>query len=336
MRILPKTLKHLVEKLLIALGILENDAEKVSEVYVRASRRGVGHHDISYLPQRLDWLKSGKISSDNRIKLISDLPSAKIFEAGNSLGELVCQKLTQEAGELALINGIGIASARNSNHFLAAEPYVEILAEKGLMGLIWSNTDPCMSGPSGKSLVIGNNPMGFGSPSFNTPFLLDICMAYASLGTLKKLSSGKVPNHWGRDAFGQPALSAPAILEGGVTHPIGGHKGYSLALMHEFLTAGLTGGRWGAESEPLSGGIGNHSQTVVAIKLPFGAEDLSLRAKNLDAVLKQRDSSLRFPGSVSTLEGRTAEKEGIEITEETRRSLDEWCKTLGVLFPEGQ
>jgi LDH2 family malate/lactate/ureidoglycolate dehydrogenase len=339
MRIDVESLKTWVAALLEASGLEPDWAARVAKVYARASSRAVGHHDITHLPGRLSLIASGWINAKGRPRLISDSGALRAFDAEGCLGELACSFLLDEACALAEAHGIGMACARRSNHFLAAEPYVEEGASRGFLCVIYSNTDPCMAGPAGQPNLIGNNPMGYGAArSGGAPLMLDICMAYASLGNLKAdAAAGRsLPPHWAIGASGEPTESPVEALKGGSVLPIGRHKGFGLALLGELITAGVAGGAWGPDSPPLSGGVGGHSQSVIAIKPPEieGLPAFPNRAAALVGRLRQAVPGLRMPGERSRAAEDAAAREGIELGASCYDALCEWSARLGVNVPE--
>jgi len=50
-----------------------------------------------------------------------------------------------------------------------------------------------------------------------------------------------IPEGWALDASGVPTTSVEAALKGGMLMPLGGYKGYGLAMMVEILSAALAG-----------------------------------------------------------------------------------------------
>jgi delta1-piperideine-2-carboxylate reductase len=57
----------------------------------------------------------------------------------------------------------------------------------------------------------------------------------------------QLPPGTGIDRDGNPTTDPNAVLEGGALLPFGGHKGNSIALMVEILSAALTGGYFSGE-----------------------------------------------------------------------------------------
>jgi LDH2 family malate/lactate/ureidoglycolate dehydrogenase len=329
----PAELSAWTAELLVAAGLPPSDAADVADIFTRASLRGLGHHDISFLPQRLGWLTEGGVKARPEMGLIGSGPAFERWEGDYGLGELLCRRAAERAIELCKKSGVSYVTVRHSNHFLAAEPYLELGVGAGCMLAVWSNTDACMTSPSGARNVIGNNPMGFGVEAGDSgAILLDQCMAYSSLGNLKALARAgqAVPEYWGFDAEGRPATDPAAILSGGV-RPIGGHKGFNLAVMHECLTGILSGGDTLDELKP-AGGVNGHNQAVLAFNLDSfgGRATVGDRVSSLIKRLKGKAPEARVPGEHSRSFKATALKDGIDVPAATVAALGEWSRRLGV------
>ena len=236
--------------------------------------------------------------------------------------------------DLARKNGIGFATVKRSNHFLAASPYCEIGAENGFLLMVFSNTDPCMSFPGGDKNVIGNNPLGFGLPrASGANLVFDVCMAYSSLGNMRSyVKNGQsIPGHWAKDSVGNWTTDPKAALDGGSIQPMAQHKGFGLALMTESLTGLLSGGATGNRVAS-GGGINTHNQSVIAFDLAAfgGVPAVGERADDLAARLKADDPRIRLPGEHSQTERTRLQAEGITLDVKLVETLREWQAKLGI------
>jgi LDH2 family malate/lactate/ureidoglycolate dehydrogenase len=114
---------------------------------------------------------------------------------------------------------------------------------QGLIGLCTTNGPVILAPTGGVTPTFGNNPLGVGIPAgSHYPILLDIAMSVAPRGKIGlQLAEGKpLPPGWILDRFGKPSID-PADLAAGLGVPIGGHKGYGLALVLEALAGALPG-----------------------------------------------------------------------------------------------
>ncbi|POR00995.1 lactate dehydrogenase [Alkalispirochaeta sphaeroplastigenens] len=324
-----QSLRPWITGLLQALGMDLSRAGTVADIFVRASLRGLGHHDIHDLPHRLELLRSGRINPAPSFTILRDEPALLAFDGDGGPGELCCSHALEVALERAESRGIGLATVRRSNHFLAAYPYVQRGAERGALVLVLSNTDPTMTGPGGTEAIIGNNPLGFGAPG-SPPLLFDSCLAYSSIGHLHSLCrrGETIPPHWALGPDATPTTDPAEALEGWRLRPIGEHKGFGLALMQEVLTAVLAGGETTTAIQR-PGGINSHSQTVIAIAPdPARPDSFSRGVKTLEEQMAARGH--RLPGAPGR---QDRPQEQIHIREEAWLELERWSRELEVALP---
>jgi len=335
MTLFPDQIASWATDLLTASGVPEAHARDAADVYTRATLRGLGHHDLSYLPQRLGWLASGQANPRPEVALVSSTPATEVWEGDGGLGEVLCSHLVRRSLALASQTGLGYAGVRHSNHFLAAEPYTQIAAEQGFLAVIWSNTDAGMAFPGQASRQIGNNPLGWGLGTGPTGLSADLCLAHSSLGNLRDLASAgtPVPAHWGRGPDGQPTTDPRRLLEGAV-EPLGGAKGLALALLGEVLTGILTGGPTLDQIAP-QGGHRSHNQMVLAFHLEaFGGRGVvEERLASLKTRAYQVGHTQRLPGDRSAASARRLGREGVVVPEPIEGTLREWSARLGVSVP---
>jgi len=335
MTLFPADIADWTSRLLVASGLSDLHAADAADVFARATMRGLGHHDLSYLPQRLGWLESGAVNPVPRLERVTSSPATEVWEGDGALGEVLCYHALRRAIALASTAGLGYAGVRHSNHFLAAEPYTQVGAEQGFLIVIWSNTDAGMAFPGQSHRQIGNNPMGWGLGTGHATLSADLCMANSSLGNLNALAASgtPAPGHWGRDPEGNPTTDPKQLLAGAV-EPIGGHKGLALALLGEVLAGVLTNGPTLDQVAP-GGGLRTHNQMVLAFDLDVfgGISTVEERLVSLKARAHHAGHTLRLPGDRSHAAAQKARHEGIVVTDALETTLREWSQKLGVEVP---
>jgi LDH2 family malate/lactate/ureidoglycolate dehydrogenase len=139
--------------------------------------------------------------------------------------------------------GVGIALARGSNHFGPISPYGYIAAEAGFASMIGSNSTASMAPWGGSDARVGNSPLGFAVPNpGGAPFMLDMAMSVAARAKIRNaLRRGEpIPETWATDKQGRPTTD-PALATNGFLLPVGGHKGYGLALLVDLFAGVLSG-----------------------------------------------------------------------------------------------
>lgn len=241
------TLQALATDILVATGLPAADAETAANILVQAQLRGIDSHGLAHLPVYVRRLLEKSIRPDAAMVLHQAGAAASVLDAGNGFGVLAAHKAMLEAIRLASGQGIGCCTVRNSSHFGAANYFVELAAQQGLIGIVLSNAAPTMAPWGGREAILGTNPLAFAFPRPDQPpIVIDMATSIVARGRIRKAAQAKaaIPADWALDADGVPTTDAEAALLGTI-QPMGGAKGYALALAIELLCAGLAGGRPG-------------------------------------------------------------------------------------------
>ena len=222
------------------LGLNATDAKDVVRILVTADLFGLSTHGMSRIESYGERLAIGGINAHPNIQIEHVAPAMVRIDGDNGVGPLVGMRSLEAAMQVAGEFGIGIALTRGSNHFGPISPYSLIAAENGFASIIGSNATTTIAPWGGSDARLGNSPLGFGVPNPDgRPFLLDMAMSVVARAKIRNaLKRGEqIPSTWGTDAQGVPTTDPKAALNGFLL-PIGGHKGYGLALLVD-LFAGL-------------------------------------------------------------------------------------------------
>jgi LDH2 family malate/lactate/ureidoglycolate dehydrogenase len=223
-----------------SLGLPRQDAADVVQVLVLADLFGLSTHGLSRIESYGERLRVGGINPRAQIRVERPAAGLRLVDGDNGVGPLVGMHALRAAMEAASECGVGMAFARQSNHFGPISPYGLIAAEAGYASIIGSNATTTIAPWGGTDARVGNSPVGFAVPNpGGAHFLLDMAMSVVARAKIRNaLKAGQeIPDTWATDAAGTPTTSPKAALDGFLL-PIGGHKGYGLALMVD-LFAGL-------------------------------------------------------------------------------------------------
>lgn len=243
----PGQLQALAADILAATGMAAEDAVLAASILVEAQLHGIDSHGLAHLPVYVRRLLEHSILPHAIMQLSQTGPAASVLDAMNGFGVLAAHKAMIEAMRLAQAQGIGACAVRNSSHFGAANFYVELAARQGLIGIALSNAAPTMAPWGGREAILGTNPLAMAFPRGDAaPIVIDMATSVVARGRIRKAAQAKaaIPADWALDQDGQSTTDAEAALLGTI-QPMGGAKGYALALAIELLCAGLSGGRPG-------------------------------------------------------------------------------------------
>ena len=236
-------LLDLSTRALVAGGMRAEDAALTARVLVLADMFGVRTHGISRVAQYLGRVRVGGIDPVAEVQVARMAPGLSMVDGRNGIGPLVGMRALHAAMASAREVGIGAAFARGSNHFGPILPYAYLAAEEGFASIIASNATTTIAPWGGKDTRVGNNPVGIGMPNpGGAPIILDMALSVAARAKIRKLleQGQPMPEGWAADADGKPTTDPKKGLEGFLL-PVGGHKGYGLAVMVDLLAGLLSG-----------------------------------------------------------------------------------------------
>ncbi len=235
---------------LARLGVPEPDAQAVAALMVEADLLGYDTHGVFRLRQYVNRLRDGGHNAHATPRLIHQTPATALIDGDNGLGHLAMDMARKVAMDKARACGIGWVGVRGSNHAGPAALYVRPQTSDGMIGICAAVGSANHVAPfGGTDLLLGTNPIAIAAPSGgDDPFVLDMATTVAAVGKIKTLMQRgeQMPEGWmvGRD--GKP-LTDPARKDEGFLLPIGGAKGYGLAMAIGLLAGVLNGAAFGAD-----------------------------------------------------------------------------------------
>jgi LDH2 family malate/lactate/ureidoglycolate dehydrogenase len=242
-RVSPGALQQLAESVLAAHGLNADDARDTAAILVLADLFGLSTHGVSRLVSYTDRLRLGGINAQAQIQVQALAPALLRIDADNAVGPLVGHRAMTAAMQAAEQTGVALALVHGSNHFGPVAPYCHLAAQAGFASIMASNATLSITPWGGKQTRLGNNPIGFAVPNpGGHPVVLDMALSVAARAKIRNAAKAGVPipEGWATDANGQPTTNAAEALKGFLL-PVGGHKGYGLAIMVD-LIAGLLSG----------------------------------------------------------------------------------------------
>jgi ureidoglycolate dehydrogenase (NAD+) len=330
------------QALFAAAGVPAEGAGTVADSLGFAERRGIRTHGFVRMPIYLERIRAGGIVADARPVVTRRHGAVAVVDCADGPGAVGAMFASDLAGEIAGDSGIGFVAGCNANHVGPAGFYAEVLARRGLLGVIVSNADAVMAPPFGGKRVLGTNPIAVAAPPVGelTP-LLDMATTNVAYGKLivAARAGDAIPLDWAVDVDGQPTADAGRGLDGALL-PLGGPKGFGLAFIVDLLSS-LGGALVSPDVHPLYGERSIPQKlgfSVIAVnpEMLGGAEMFRNRIERLvDAVHAAGGDDVPAPLIPGEPEQRReAEADGqLPLSDQDLAELDALAKTYDLPLP---
>ena len=288
----PESLKAFCVEAMRRAGVEESVADTTAEVLVTTDTWGTFTHGSKQVRPLLKNYRDGAMDLHAKPEIVQQGPSWVLVDGHRSMPMPTSVMTVRIAIEKARQTGIAIGTVRNSGHYGAAGYYAYLAAMQDMIGLSFTNVDPCIAVPGARAPVLGTNPVAYAVPAGEEPpVMLDIATSVVAASKVFALRDlGKpTPEGWIIDKDGLPTTDPSEYPKVGALLPMAGHKGYGIALMVEVLTGVLAGGAigggvvsWLAEGgKPV-----NQSHAFIAVNVA-AFEPVAEFKKRMDDLIRQ-------------------------------------------------
>ncbi|KAL0820211.1 hypothetical protein ABMA28_006133 [Loxostege sticticalis] len=260
-----------------AVGAAAKAAEQQAELLIQADRLGHPSHGLNRLEMYINDILSGACQPNNEPKILKESASTAWIDANNVLGATVSHFAMDVAVTKAKSTGVGWVTVKGSNHNGMAGWWAQKAADKGLIGMAFTNTSPLLAPTRSKQAALGTNPISVVAPaSHGESFYLDMATTAVAVGKIEmqRRKGQPLPSGWAQGPDGRETTDADLGYNTGCLMPLGGgeqtsgYKGYGLAAMVE-LFCGISSANYGHHVRSWShsgeGGPANLGHCFVAV-----------------------------------------------------------------------
>ncbi|MCY1721927.1 3-dehydro-L-gulonate 2-dehydrogenase [Prolixibacteraceae bacterium Z1-6] len=243
-RISFEEMKSIIKRALLIAGMPDAKADECAQIHTASSRDGVYSHGLNRVERFVEYIRKGWVDVDAEPTLDLNLGTFEIYNGNLGPGILNAQFAMNRATEIAKTNGLGLVGLNNTTHWMRGGAYGWQAAEKGFIGICWTNTESCMPAWGAKSCGIGNNPFIMAVPRKGGHIVLDMAMSQYSYGKLQvtRLNNERLPFTGGFDKEGKLTDLPGPIEETRRLLPMGYWKGSGFAVLLDVISALLSGG----------------------------------------------------------------------------------------------
>lgn len=324
------------------VGMSRADAELLMENLLLSDMRGIRSHGVTKLAGYVTRIERGVTSADAQPVLTMDQGAVFAVDGKNGMGSTIGTFTMRECIRRARESGVSFATVNHASHYGFGGFYAMQAAKENMIGFSICNSPALVAPFGGASAMLGTNPMSVAIPSGKHPDLvLDMATSTVAKGKIAlALKEGKaIPDTWALDAQGNPTTDAAAANVGALT-PLGGAKGYALALIIDVICCCLAGGNDSRQiprmfedpREP--SGVG-YFMGAIDIGKFLDVETFKARADAMYDELKAGPAAPGFqeimiPGEIEDRLSRKNRAEGIEINAATQQEFRDLSEKYGV------
>lgn len=340
------SLETLCSQILTAAGVYPADAACVANNLVGANLRGIDSHGVIRMTSYVDEFLKGQITPRTEPVVIAETPATAVVDAQNGWGapasRFAMALAIKKAGEVGMA-GVGV---RRSNHFGFAAYYGMMALQHDMIGAAFTNAKKNMVPTGSTESYFGTNPICICVPAKSErPLVYDGATTVVAQGKVQVANKKHlpIPPNWALDREGRPTTDAAAALAGARLMPLGGYKGYDLALAVDVLSGVLPGAAFGASVHVLSlwgnGANVGHFFSAIDVRA-FG--DVGDFKDKIDAMIREIHELPRaegveriyVPGEIEFDVEDERRRDGIPVVEDVEKDLKALADRFGVAMPD--
>jgi len=325
------------------LGLPAGDAATVAQLMTEAEVQGSDGHGVIRLVPYARRIRAGGINLEPAIRVVKEKAAMALIDGDNGMGHLVMKQATELAIAKARQCGVAWVGSRLSNHAGPASLYARMALAHDMVGMYFAVGNANHLPPwGGLDMLLSTNPIAVAVPAGEeAPVVLDMATTVAAYGKVKaKAQRGEtMPVGWMIDRQGQP-LTDPKRAEEGFLMPIGGYKGYGLAMIVGLLAGTLNGAAMGSEVIDFNHddtSVTNTGQAILVID-PDAFGELDAFKARVDKLVRELRASERMPGvdriwmpgEQSHARRIANERDGLALPAALRAQLDRFAREMDI------
>jgi LDH2 family malate/lactate/ureidoglycolate dehydrogenase len=335
-------LSQALERIFAGAGLSAEHAGIVAASLVDADLRGIHSHGAMRVAQYLPQIAARAINPTPAIRVVRENHGTALLDGDAGMGQVTASLAMQKALELAAQSGVGAVGVRHSSHFGAAGYYAEMALAHDMIGFATTNCEPSLPALGGAQRVVGNNPLAWALPGGDgPPILLDMATSVVAGGKIMLAANAgqSIPLGWALDGDGNPTTDPRAALGGGMFMPVGGPKGYGLAIVLDMLCGLLTGADYachlGKQNDPTR--CENAGHFFMAIRIDDFVPIAEFRERTAQMIEELRASKraagaerIFLPGEIEWERKQERLASGIPLPAETVQKIAAAGERVGV------
>ena len=308
-------------------GCSEENCIGIIDGILDAELSGIKSHGFHYLPIYCNHLKIGKIKGKAKVSAEKISVSALKVNADNGFAHTAINLGFSSLFDMCTNSGIASMSIFNSYNCGVLGFHTKRIAEKGLVGMGFTNAPASIAPIGGKKAVVGTNPFSIAVPlEGKAAIIIDQSASVVAKSeiSVRAKSGESIPEGWAFDAEGNVTTNAQKALKGTMA-PCGGYKGFGTGLLVEIFTACIAGGNLGTQASSFAGEDGGPPSTgqfFIAINPEKFNSNYPTTMKTLiESIIEQEGA--RLPGSKRQAAFQKNKVQDIEINDQLLERINQ-------------
>ena len=326
-------LRSKLKKIFSKHHLSKKHSEICADYLIKAELVDAKSHGLTRIKMYCDRIKKRLINPRPKIKIKKISSSISHINADNSIGFVSADIAINQAIKNAKKTGIGLVAVKKSGHYGLSSFYAEQAVKKNLIVFCFTNAPPALAPYGAKKSLFGTNPICFGVPTGEVPFILDASTSIINRGKIRRAHKfgEKIPYGVALNKSGKITTNPKEALLG-TQLPIASFKGSGLAWMVDILSGVLTGSSHGGKTkDPFDDFTGpqnvGHLFITIDPKLFVGKNFIKEIKKNIKLVKKlpkaKGFSSILYPGERKNKKYRKNLNKDISIPVKILKEMDE-------------
>jgi (2R)-3-sulfolactate dehydrogenase (NADP+) len=318
---------ELIKEKLIKSNCMPENTDGIIQGILDAEYSGIKSHGFHYLPIYCNHLKIGKINGQAKPSVDRISRAALKVNADHGFAHTAIDLGLSSLFEMTSQESVAVMSIYNSYNCGVLGFHTKRIAEKGFIGLGFTNAPASIAPIGGMKAVVGTNPFSLAVPfEGQAQIIIDQSASVVAKSeiSVRAKTGESIPEGWAFDSQGKVTTNAQEALKGTMA-PSGGYKGFGTGLLVEIFTACIAGGNLGTQASSFAGEDGGPPST--------GQFFIAIDAEKFNSSYKESIQSLihsiteqegaRLPGSKRQAAFQQNQNQDIEITDQLLERINQ-------------
>lgn len=318
---------ELIKEKLIKSNCMPENTDGIIQGILDAEYSGIKSHGFHYLPIYCNHLKIGKINGQAKPSVDRISRAALKVNADHGFAHTAIDLGLSSLFEMTSQESVAVMSIYNSYNCGVLGFHTKRIAEKGFIGLGFTNAPASIAPIGGMKAVVGTNPFSLAVPlNGQAEIIIDQSASVVAKSeiSVRAKTGESIPEGWAFDSQGKVTTNAQEALKGTMA-PSGGYKGFGIGLLVEIFTACIAGGNLGTQASSFAGEDGGPPSTgqfFIAIDAEKFNSNYKESIQSLISSITEQEGA-RLPGSKRQAAFQQNHNQDIEIADQLLERINQ-------------